>query len=385
MECPYISQIRYGEFGKRIHNKAVIKRIPINGSIEPTFRCNLRCAHCYCNLPLNDKDAREKELKAKEIFDILDQIAEAGCLWLLITGGEPLVREDFLDIYTYAKKKGFIITLFTNGTLLTPQIADYLAEWPPFAVEITLYGITKETYEKVTQTPNSFERCVRGINLLLQRKIPLRLKTMVMKLNQDQVWQIKEYAEELGVEFRFDSVLNPRLDGSKDPCDLRLSPEEVVELDLADKKKFTQWQEFSSKFREPVGSDKLYYCLAGISSFHIDPYGKLSVCMMSRFQNCDLHNNSFREMWNHRIPQFLDLKPVRSYPCGECDLISLCGQCPGSAWLETGSPETPVQYLCQLAHLRARAFRKEINEKNGQKVEVCESKKAVSETTNKSS
>lgn len=356
MECPNIPSISLTEFGGRLNKKAVANRIPLGGSLELTFRCNLCCAHCYCNLPMNDHDSIAKELRTEEIFYIFDQIAEAGCLWLLITGGEPLLRKDFLEVYAYAKKKGFIITLFTNGTLITPEIADYLAEWPPFKVEITLYGATKKTYERITGIPGSFNRCKSGIDLLLKRKITLVLKTMAMTLNRDELWQIKGYAEELGVKFRFDPVLNPRLDGSKTPCDFRLSPEEVVELDLADEKRVKEWQEFCEKFVGPFESDSLFDCGAGVSSFHIDPYGKMSACEMVRFQNYDLRCGSFGEGWHQSIPEFLTLAPEGNYPCGKCELISLCGQCPGWGWLENGNPEAAVEYLCQIAHLRAEVF-----------------------------
>lgn len=356
MECFHIPEINYARFSDQLHKKVLAERIPINGSFELTFRCNMRCAHCYCNLPANDKDASDKELSTIEVFNILDQIAEAGCLWLLITGGEPLLRPDFFEVYSYAKKKGFIITLFTNGTLITPETADYLVQWPPFKVEITLYGVTEETHEKVTRIPGSFRRCKRGIDLLLKQKIPLGLKTMAMTLNKDELWQIKEYAEGLGLKFRFDPILNPRLDGSKITCKLRLSPEEVVELDLADEKRVKEWREFCKKFIGPSKSDNLYICGAGISTFHIDPYGKMSACDMTRFQNYDLRGGPFEEGWYQSIPEFLTLKPEGDYPCGKCELISLCGQCPGWGWLENGNPEAPVEYLCQIAHLRAKSF-----------------------------
>ncbi len=356
MECSDIVNISYAQLGERLYKQVVAKRIPINGSFELSFRCNLRCAHCYCNLPLNDQDAIEKELTTEEVFNIFDQISEAGCLWLLITGGEPLVRKDFLEIYTYAKKKGFIITLFTNGTLITPEIADYLAEWRPFSVEITLYGATKETYEGITRIPGSFKRCKRGIDLLLERKIPLGLKTMVMILNHDELCQIKEYAEGLGLKFRFDPIPNPRLDGTKTPCTFRLSPEEVVKLDLADEKRVKEWENFCERFIGPFKSDDLFICGAGVCSFHIDPYGQMSACEMIRFQSYDLRCGSFEQGWHKSIPKFLTLKPKGDYKCGQCDLISLCGQCPGWAWLENGNPEAPVEYLCQIAHLRAGAF-----------------------------
>jgi radical SAM protein with 4Fe4S-binding SPASM domain len=347
MECPHIPEISYSEFGERLNKQIVAERIPVSGSFELTFRCNLRCAHCYCNLPLNDQDTIEKELATEEVFNILDQIAEAGCLWLLITGGEPLLRKDFLEIYTYAKK---------NGTLITPEIADYLVQWPPFKVEITLYGVTSEMHERVTQIPGSFKRCKMGIDLLLERQLPLGLKTMVMTLNHNELFQIEKYAEKLGVKFRFDPILNPRLDGSKTPCQFRLSPEEVVELDLNDAKRVKEWREFCEKFIGPSESNNLYICGAGISTFHIDPYGKMSACEMTRFQNYDLSRGSFEEGWYQSIPEFLNLKPEGDYPCGKCELISLCGQCPGWAWLENGNPEAPVEYLCRIAHFRAEAF-----------------------------
>ena len=356
MECLHIPEISYAEFGERFYKEATAKRIPITGSFELTFRCNLRCAHCYCNLSANDQDAIEKELSTEEVFNILDQIAEAGCLWLLITGGEPLLRKDFLEIYTYAKKKGFLITLFTNGTLITEEIADYLVQWPPFKVEITLYGVTSETYERVTGISGSFKHCKRGINLLLKRQLPLGLKTIAMTLNKDELWKIKEYAEKLGVKFRFDPILNPRLDGSKTPCDFRLSPKEVVKLDLADEKRVKEWRDFCEKFVGPSQSDNLYICGAGVSSFHIDPYGQMSVCIMSRFRGYDLRCGSFEKGWYKSIPEFLTLKPNGNYKCGQCKLISLCGQCPGWGWLENGNPEISVEYLCQIAHLRAETF-----------------------------
>src|SRR5258708_37666428 len=99
-----------------------------------------------------------------------------GTFWLLFSGGEIFARKDFLEIYTYAKKKGFLITLFTNGTLINDKIADYLVEWPPFSIEITLYGRTKETYETLTGIPVSYERCLGGIEHLRARKLPLKLE-----------------------------------------------------------------------------------------------------------------------------------------------------------------------------------------------------------------
>jgi len=136
---------RYEAWSLRLHKNGVARRTPLNGTIEVTRRCNLSCAHCYTNLPVGARKAKERELSTKEHSRLIDEMAESGCLWLLFTGGEIFVREDFLDIYSHAKERGLIVTLFTNGTLITPEIADYLAEWRPFSIEVTLYGRTRET------------------------------------------------------------------------------------------------------------------------------------------------------------------------------------------------------------------------------------------------
>ena len=130
--------LSYAEFSGAFQSRLAERRLPLNGTIEITRRCPLTCLHCYNNLPMADGEARARELDFDEHCRLLDELADAGCLWLLYTGGEIFARRDFLDIYTYAKQKGFLITLFTNGTMITERIADHLVHWRPFAIEITL-------------------------------------------------------------------------------------------------------------------------------------------------------------------------------------------------------------------------------------------------------
>jgi len=196
-DCSGIPQLEYGEFSEWLHQRVADQHIPISGSLEVTTRCNLRCQHCY--IPGEWRANRsDTQLSLGEIKRILDQLTDAGCLWLLLTGGEPLLRRDFLDIYDYAKRKGLILTIFTNGTLVTPRIADFLAEWRPFKIEITLYGATQETYERVTGIPGSYTCCRRGIDLLLERNLPLSLKTIVMTLNHHELDEMKLLSTRLG-------------------------------------------------------------------------------------------------------------------------------------------------------------------------------------------
>src|SRR3989441_1470149 len=241
-----MNSVSYGEFSLSLHNHFAEKRTPLEVSLEVTRRCPLECQHCYNNLPMGDLTARNRELTKEEYAAILSELADMGVLWLLYTGGEIFARKDFLEIYTYAKKKGFLITLFTNGTLITEKIADYLLEWPPFAIEITLYGRTKETYEALTQIPGSYERCLRGIKLLRERGLPLKLKTVATSINKHEITAMRRFAEEeLGVEFKMDGQINPRIDCSQSPLAVRLTPEEIVALDMAAPRVAAEYQKLA--------------------------------------------------------------------------------------------------------------------------------------------
>jgi MoaA/NifB/PqqE/SkfB family radical SAM enzyme len=146
--------------------------------LELTSRCNNNCRHCYINLPVDDKQAQVKELTLKEIKHIAEQAVSLGAVWCLITGGEPLLRGDFFDIFLCLKKAGLLVSVFTNATLLTDEHARFFKEYPPRDIEVTVYGATAGTYEKVTRKPGSFAAFMRGLNLLLENRIKVRMKAM---------------------------------------------------------------------------------------------------------------------------------------------------------------------------------------------------------------
>ena len=349
---------KYAAWSQEFQDRVLPQRVPVSGSIELTQRCNLNCIHCYNNLPVGDKRARRSELTYEEHCRIIDEIAEAGCLWSLFTGGEILIRKDFLDIYTYAKQKGLLITLFTNGTLLTPAIADYLADWRPFSLEISLYGRTRETYEGVTRVPGSYEQCMRGIRLLMERGLPLSLKTMVMSLNKHELWDMKRFVEEeLNLEFKYDAMLNPRIDCSKAPLSMRLSSQDIVALDLKDLKRMKEWRRFCEYFDGPFHrghrTDRLYPCGGGRSGFAIDPYGKLSLCLLWPGKGYDLKSGSFHEGWEKFLFDMSEQKITHKTKCLTCEIKAMCDTCPATAELESGHAEIPVDFLCEVAHLRA--------------------------------
>lgn len=353
MKCLPIPNLGYGSFSKFIHENAAKERIPISGGLELTFRCNLKCVHCYASSGIkNDSE----EYSFQEICKILDEIANEGCLWLLITGGEPLTRNDFLDIYVYAKKKGFIITLFTNGTLINEDVIRCFQKWRPFNIEVTLYGAKQKTYETISGIMGSYNQCIRGIDLLLNAGLPLTLKSIIMSLNKHEIEELRQFSDSHGMPFLFDPILNLGLNNSEHPKNYRLTPEEVVELDISDKERFQSWKEYLDDFGGQPLSDNLYLCGAGETSFFINPYGELQMCVLSRFPSYNLRKGNFSKGWHSFIREIRKKKVQNNFRCKKCNLLSFCGQCPGWSQLEYGNSDTPVDYLCSIAHLRAAAI-----------------------------
>jgi radical SAM protein with 4Fe4S-binding SPASM domain len=360
-----LEQLSYGAFSADLHQRQAGQRVPLQVSIEVTRRCPLECLHCYNNLPMGDVEARQRELTKEEHFKMLDELVEMGCFWILYTGGEIFARKDFLEIYTYAKKKGFLITLFTNGTIINEQIADYLVEWPPFAIEITLYGRTRETYEALTAVPGSYDKCLRGIRLLKERGLPLKLKTVATSINKHEVMAMRRFAEEeLGVEFKMDGQINPRIDCSQSPLAVRLTPEEVVALDMSAPKGMSEYRRLANHDRENPPNlaqiETVYHCGGGMSGFAINAYGEMGICVISQQETYSVREVGMRRVWEDSLLRLRSRKRTKVTKCVQCRIQSLCGMCPANGEMENGDRESPVDFYCHVAHLRAAAVGAEI-------------------------
>jgi radical SAM protein with 4Fe4S-binding SPASM domain len=353
-----LQQLSYGTFSADLHQHRAGGRVPLQVAIEVTRRCPLECLHCYNNLAMDDVEARRRELTKEEHFRLLDELVEIGCFWLLYTGGEIFARRDFLEIYTYAKTKGFLITLFTNGTVINEQIADYLAAWPPFAIEITLYGRTRETYEALTAIPGSYDRCLRGIRLLKGRGLPLKLKTVATSINKHEVLAMRQFSEEeLGVEFKVDGQINPRIDCSQSPLAVRLTPEEVVALDMSTPKAVSEYRRLAKRDLENPPNlsqnDSVYFCGGGINSFAINAYGEMGICVISQQETFSVRDARLKTVWETSLAELRRRKRTKLTKCVQCRIQSLCGMCPANGEMENGDRESPVSFLCHVAHLRA--------------------------------
>nr|MQY69893.1 radical SAM protein [Bacillota bacterium] len=349
------------------------KRIPLSAEIELTERCNNNCVHCYINLAANDEEARKRELSFREIRDIVDETVQMGCLWWLITGGEPLVREDFADIYLYLKKKGLLTSVFTNATLITPELVSLFKKYPPRELEITVYGITQKTYERITRTPGSFEAFMKGINLLQKENVPFTLKAMALRSNVGELEAIKDFYKPISKgPFRFDPFLHLRLrpNGKRNRQirNERLSPDEIVAIELGDEerkngllKQICEEKKIGQGTAHFNDDNHLFYCGAGRTSFTIDPYGFFKLCSSLSHPDCvyDLRRGSLREAWEKFVPQVRAMRTEDEEcrkKCLNCPLINLCMWCPATAYLECGKLDQYIEDFCQIAHARADAL-----------------------------
>jgi radical SAM protein with 4Fe4S-binding SPASM domain len=346
------------EYIRAFNMKTSQRRVPVSGSIDLTHRCNLRCVHCYLGAHDVRLKRRDRELAGERILSILDEIRDAGCLFLLLTGGEPLLREDFPEIYTRAKESGFLVTVFTNGTLITENIIDLFSDLPPYCVEISLYGSTPEIYERVTGVKGSYKRCIKGIRKLAERKINVRLKTILMTLNSHDLFSIEEVARAMGVKFRFDAAIFPCIDGDKSALDLRVPPRDAIEKEFSDPERLRLWERYFEDVRDQAPTDDLYTCGAGLTGFHIDPYGSLLPCLMSRDINFDLVKGNFLMGWENISSRVRDLKAGKSFRCNSCEKRFLCGFCPPFFEQENGSTAIRSEYLCEMGHHRYRVLKK---------------------------
>lgn len=351
--------------------KTESRHIPLAFDLEITARCNNNCRHCYINLPAADRAAREQELTLEEISALAAQAVELGALWCLITGGEPLLRADFAEIYLGLKKKGLLVSVFTNACLITAKHVKLFQKYPPRDIEVTVYGMTCATYERVTRQRGSFAAFRRGLDLLLQAGLNVRLKAMALSSNRHELAAIAAFCRERTTDyFRFDPFLHLRFDGNprrnREISQERLSPAEVVAVEQADGERARALARHCDQLIDHDytrrRSDNLFFCTAGNSRFSVSYDGLFRLCSSLWHPDClyDLRKGTLAEAWHKLVPAVLAMRSNRKQfreKCRVCSLNNLCIWCPATACLEHGQLDAWCRYFCEVAHARAEAIK----------------------------
>lgn len=357
--------LTWGQLGNKLYKSARLSRVPISGQFELTARCNLHCKMCYVCRLANDKEAIQKERTAEEWVSLAKEARDAGMLYLLLTGGEIFLREDFMQIYSELARMGFNIEIYTNATMITPEIAKALKSIPPSKVGVTLYGASPETYEKVCGNANGFHMAMRGVDLLLAEGITVWLKTTIIKENVDDFDKLAEYADKRGIYFGTISYITPRREGcGACPEVERLSPSELISF----RKHADNY--FSSKAKQDPVSDSdsciveeesieignedkplsktidAFDCIAGKCAFWITWDGRMTPCALMDKPYTLPFKNGFKNAWQD-IQKCCCSVPVCA-ECQECSYREMCMPCPARLKIETGFYDKSAPYLCEI-------------------------------------
>ncbi|MFO7676103.1 MAG: radical SAM protein [bacterium] len=342
------------------------RHAPLAFDIEVTARCNNDCRHCYINLPAGDPAARAAELTPAEIERIAREAAGMGALWCLLTGGEPLLRDDFPEVYLGLKRLGLLVSVFTNACLVRPEHVELFRKYPPRELEVSVYGATEATYERVTRRPGSFRAFRRGLDLLLAGGVKVQLKAMALRSNVHEFAEIGRFCRaRTADDYRFDPLLHLRFDRDEarnaEIRAERLSPAEVAAVERADAERFGTLKEHCSQLilREAARAtgNHLFQCGTGRDSFSVSFDGRLRLCSSLWHPDTvyDLRRGTLADAWHNHVPRVRDLRSDRPdflARCHACPIANLCLWCPAHAFLETGELDAPVDYFCEVARAR---------------------------------
>lgn len=349
-------------YSKTIINKNPI-RLPLKGTLDLTYRCNNNCRHCWLWKP--EKSPEQKmELTTDEIFDIVDQARKLGTKSWSISGGEPMLRTDFSEIFEYITSKAFSYSINTNGTLITPEIAKQFKR--KGSKMVALYGATAETYDYITRHPGGFEMAMRGFRYLQEAGAGFTVQLVPMKDNYHEWNQMKELAMSLSHYWRVGAAwLYKSADGDKQRNEeidrQRLDPRIVVELDMPDTTTITgEINEYKIIERD----DRIFAsCISNNHEFSVDPFGKMTFCSFVKDPNLlyDLRKGNLQDAWENFIPSLKNKVHGGvefNENCGNCDKSSNCRWCGAYGYLEQGRLSAPVKYLCEIAD-EVRGFKDE--------------------------
>lgn len=332
----------FSQFKGELLSVALQKKSLVAATIELTNVCNFKCKHCYLG------DSKSCFLDVDIVKRIIDELKELGCIMLLFTGGEPLLHPNFADIYIYAKLKGFIISVYTNGSLINSSHIALFKEYKPYLIEISLYGIDQPSYHSFTEVADSYNKVSDALTSLSENNISFRLKTMLIKHTYPFLSEMKKISQKYNVQFRWDSYIIPTLEGNTNILNDHLLEEDIMcsaILEDDDRRNLIVSKIGVSVNKTKV--QKLYICDAGKTNVFISAEAKMSMCVIARDPWFDLNQGSIKDGWS-KLYSFSETLMPTDHPCFNCEKIQICRYCPSKFKLETGSIN-PVKRYCHIA------------------------------------
>ena len=351
---------------KMLLQRAVSTRRPINGSLELLPLCNMNCDMCYIRLSRSEMEQKGGLRNADEWIRLGGEMQKAGALFLLLTGGEPLMFPDFKKLYLELKRLGMILTINTNGTLLDEEWADFFGRNKPRRINITLYGADDRAYKTLCHYPSGFDKAMRGIRLLKDRGVDVKINGSVTKSNYKDVQRIYDIGKFFGIPVHMDTYMLPGIHerGMAFEHQSRLLPEEAAEVALETLKAEMDPEIFSQYIKQKlaqVGNADAEYpggitCMAGNCSFTVNWQGEMRPCVTLEEPSVPVFETGFEAAWK-KVSE--ETKAFRlNEKCTKCRRRPLCRICVESTRIETGAYDGMPEYLCRFAAEYERLLKK---------------------------
>ncbi len=306
---------------------AIKEVIPISVLIEVCHTCNENCIHCYL------ADHTRRGMTTGQYEMLFDQLVDAGTFFVILTGGEPFMRRDFMEIVRMARRRRISVTIFTNGTLITEQLARELASLWVQEVHISVYGADASIHDGITRVPGSFKKSMTAVDLLKKNGITVRFKSPLMSRTADGISELKALAESKDVDLQFTAVITAMNDGNMATTNLRLTDAQLKDLLLDEK-----IDSHTSQAIERPSTCDCVPCDTVYNGGAIDPFGNVFPCNQLQVCGGNVLEQSFGDIWSNSFA-FRNLREMRVDGLDDCDGCSLflqCTRCPGLALLEDG-------------------------------------------------
>lgn len=345
------------------------KRIPINGSIELLPLCNMNCDMCYVRLTVEEMNKLGRLRTVEEWLEIGRQMQKAGVLFLLLTGGEPLLYPGFKDIYLGLKKLGMIITINTNGTLMDEEWAEFFGENKPRRINITLYGSNEKVYNDLCHYPQGFHKVITAVKLLKGWNIDVKIAASATKANKEDVEKIIEIGNELDVPVRWDTYMMPAIRERNKPYNeqSRLDPVTAANIRVRSLK-LEMGEELFKEYvcKNIFMADNMICenkpghmsCYAGKCSFTINWQGYMRPCVVMSEPSISVFEHGFDYAWQYIVNKIDNI--LLSSKCNACTKKAICRTCGASALLETGDYQGTPKYMCDYTDETLRLLRLEM-------------------------
>ena len=319
---------------------------------EITPKCNFNCVHCY----LHDHHSGE-ELSYDRIIEIIDILYEKEVLFLTFTGGDVFTRKDFKNIYLYAKKKGFIVEIYTNGSLINDELIEIFRKYPPLLIDISLYGSCEETYKTVTEVSGAFQKVINNIEKLISANIRVSLKAPVLNIYYSELPEMKAIAEKYDLPFRTGFEIFPSIDKDDSVQNYAVPMVDSLRYEFGEfeKRPRTFGEEYDVELVNLQEQQPLFRCKLGRASCVIDHSGNMCPCMSFRHAGKKLTSENFDSIWSS-FSQYPKMKASKSYKCLSCKAYDFCDICPAMMQFIHDDFEYVDEHFCKSAWARYERY-----------------------------